>query len=39
MQQRLIVYQQDSIFLDDIMISGIQKMQPEAFFIQNNQLF
>lgn len=39
MQQRLIVYQQNSIFPDDIMICGIQKLQPEAFFIQNNQLY
>lgn len=39
MQQRLIVYQNDSILLDDILISGIQKLQPEAFFIQNDHLF
>ncbi len=39
MQQRLIVYQEDSILLDDILISGIQKLQPEAFFIQKNHLF
>ena len=39
MQQRLIVYQQNSIFPDDIMSCGIQKLQPEAFFIKNNLLF
>lgn len=37
--QRVIVYQQDSVLLDDIIISGIQKLQPETFFIQQNQLF
>lgn len=39
MQQRLIVYQGDSILLDDILISGIQKLQPEAFFMQQDHLF
>ncbi len=39
MQQRLVVYQGDKILLDDILISGIQKLQPEAFFIQQNHLF
>ena len=39
MHQRLIVYQEDTILLDDILISGIQKLQPEAFFIQQNHLF
>lgn len=38
-RQRLIVYQGDKVLLDDIMISGIQKLQPEAFFIQQNHLF
>jgi len=38
MQQRIIVYQDDSILLDDILISGIQKLQPEAFFIQQKHL-
>ena len=38
-QQRLIVYQGTNILLDDILISGIQKLQPEAFFIQHDQLF
>ncbi|MHB1177782.1 MAG: DUF4905 domain-containing protein [Daejeonella sp.] len=37
-QQRLIVYQEDKILIDDILISGIQKLQPEAFFIQQNHL-
>ncbi len=37
-QQRLIVYQEDNILIDDILISGIQKLQPEAFFIQQNHL-
>ncbi|SKB33718.1 DUF4905 domain-containing protein [Daejeonella lutea] len=39
MKQRLVVYQEDKILLDDILISGIQKLQPEAFFIQQNHLF
>lgn len=37
-EQRIIVYQGDRILIDDIMISGIQKLQPEAFFIQQNHL-
>lgn len=36
--QRLIVYQEDKVLIDDILISGIQKLQPEAFFIQQNHL-
>ncbi len=36
--QRLIVYQEDKLLIDDILISGIQKLQPEAFFIQQNHL-
>lgn len=39
MQQRMVVYQGDRILLDDILISDIQKLQPEAFFIQQNHLF
>jgi hypothetical protein len=39
MQQRLIVYQGDKILLDNILISGIQKLQPESFFILNKKLF
>ncbi len=39
LQQRLVVYQGDKILLDDIITSGIQKLQPEAFFIQLNHLF
>ncbi|WP_395625518.1 DUF4905 domain-containing protein [Daejeonella sp.] len=39
MQQRLIVYQGDNILLDNILISDIQKLQPESFFILNKQLF
>ncbi|SDM58215.1 protein of unknown function [Daejeonella rubra] len=38
MQQRLVVYQDDRILLDDIMIAGIQKLQPESFFIVNKRL-
>ncbi len=38
MKQRLVVYQDNSVLLDDILISGIQKLQPEAFFIQQNHL-
>lgn len=37
-QQKLIVYQEDMVILDEILISGIQKLQPEAFFIQKNHL-
>ena len=39
LRQRLLVYQDDNILLDDILIKDIQKMQPESFFIQNNNLF
>lgn len=39
LEQRLLVYQGDKIFIDDILISGIQKLQPESFFICNNHLF
>ena len=39
LKQRLIVYQGDRVLMDDILISGIQKLQPEAFFIQQNHLF
>jgi len=38
LQQRVVVYQDDRIFLDDIIIDGIQKLQPESFFIVNNRL-
>ncbi|MFA6946595.1 MAG: DUF4905 domain-containing protein [Pedobacter sp.] len=38
-QQRLLVYQGDNILLDDILIKDIQKIQPESFFIQHNNLF
>lgn len=38
-KQRLIVFQDDKVLIDDILISGIQKLQPEAFFIQQNHLF
>ena len=37
-QQRLVVYQHDKIFIDDIIIDGIQKLQPESFFMINNCL-
>lgn len=39
LEQRLLVYQGDKVFIDDILISGIQKYQPESFFICNNRLF
>lgn len=39
LKQRLVVCQGDKIIIDDILISGIQKLQPEAFFIQQNHLF
>jgi hypothetical protein len=38
MQQRLVVYQDDRLLLDDIIIEAIQKLQPESFFIMNNCL-
>ena len=38
LQQRLIVYQGDKILHEDILISNIQKLQPESFFILNKQL-
>jgi len=38
MQQRLVVYQDDRILLDDIIIESIQKLQPESFFMMNNCL-
>jgi hypothetical protein len=37
-QQRVVVYQADKILIDDILISGIQKLQPEAFLIHRNHL-
>lgn len=39
LKQRLVVYQDDKVLIDDILIAGIQKLQPEAFFIQRNHLF
>lgn len=38
LNQRIIVIQNDRIALDEIMNSSIQKLQPEAFFIQQNHL-
>ena len=38
-QQRILVYQEDSILHDNILIKDIQKLQPESFFIQKNHLF
>jgi hypothetical protein len=38
-QLRLLVYQYNSILLDEILIRDIQKLQPESFFIQKNHLF
>ena len=38
MQQRLVVYQDDRIFIDEIIIDDIQKLQPESFFMMNKQL-
>jgi len=38
-QQRLLVYQDDTILLDEILIRDIQKLQPESFFMQKNHLF
>lgn len=38
-QQRLVVYQEDTILLDEILIMDIQKLQPESFFMQKNHLF
>jgi hypothetical protein len=37
--QRLLVYQDSSILLDEILIRDIQKLQPESFFVQKNHLF
>lgn len=37
--QRLLVYQDAIILLDEILISDIQKLQPESFFMQKNHLF
>jgi len=37
-QQRVVVYQDNKILLDDIIIDSIQKLQPESFFIMNNLL-
>jgi hypothetical protein len=38
-QQRLLVYQDDTILLDEILIRDIQKLQPESFFMEKNHLF
>lgn len=39
MQLRLIAYQGDTIFLDDILLRDIQKLQLETFMVQQNHLF
>lgn len=36
---RLTVSEGDTILIDDMLAEGIQKMQPEAFFLQFNRLF
>ena len=38
LQQRLLVYQADKVLIDDILMSGIQKLQPEAFLIHRDHL-
>lgn len=38
-QQRLLVYQDNSLLLDEILIRDIQKLQPESFFMEKNHLF
>ncbi|MBC8052312.1 MAG: DUF4905 domain-containing protein [Sphingobacteriaceae bacterium] len=37
--QQLVVYQHGNIVLEDILAEDIQKLNPEAFFIQNSHLF
>jgi hypothetical protein len=37
-QQRLLVYQDDTILLDEILIRDIQKLQPESFFMAKKPL-
>ncbi|HXI01257.1 MAG TPA: DUF4905 domain-containing protein [Sphingobacteriaceae bacterium] len=39
LQLRLVVYEGVEILLDDILLEGIQKLQPETFFIVQNHLF
>lgn len=37
--QKLVIYQDDTLLLDEILAHSIQKLNPEAFFIQHNHLF
>lgn len=37
--QQLAVYQDENLILEDNLALGIQKLNPEAFFIERNQLF
>lgn len=39
LQQKLLIYQNNKILHEDILISNIQKLQPESFFIIEKQLF
>lgn len=39
LQQKLLIYQNNKILHEDILISNIQKLQPESFFILKKQLF
>jgi hypothetical protein len=39
LQQKLLIYQNNKILHEDILISNIQKLQPESFFMIEKQLF
>lgn len=39
LQQKLLMYQNNKILHEDILISNIQKLQPESFFVLKKQLF
>jgi hypothetical protein len=39
LQQKLLIYQNNKILHEDILISNIQKLQPESFFVLKKQLF
>jgi hypothetical protein len=39
LQQKLLIYQNNKILHEDILINNIQKLQPESFFIIEKQLF
>jgi hypothetical protein len=39
LQQKIVIYQDNNILFQDILIKNIQKLQPESFFMFNKQVF